>query len=117
MLHIRLTLGARRAARFLMFRLGDGSIHIIAPWARATPKGASAGAAYVTISNKGTVPDRVTCVSSDVSAECQIHTMATESGVMKMRPVEAGLEIKPGEIPLPQYRRRAPLIAPLRSPP
>jgi copper(I)-binding protein len=74
-----------------------GSIHITAPWARATPKGASSGAAYVTIANKGTVPDRVICVSSDVSAECQIHTMAMDSGVMKMRPVEGGLEIKPGE--------------------
>jgi periplasmic copper chaperone A len=74
-----------------------GSIHITAPWARATPKGASSGAAYVTIANKGTVPDRVTCVSSGVSAACQIHTMAMERGVMKMRPVEGGLEIKPGE--------------------
>ena len=74
-----------------------GSIHITAPWARATPKGASSGAAYVTIANKGTVPDRVTCVLSDVSAACQIHTMAMERGVMKMRPVEGGLEIKPGE--------------------
>ena len=43
------------------------------------------------------MPDRVTCVSSDVSAGCQIHTMAIESGVMKMRHVEGGLEIKPGE--------------------
>jgi copper(I)-binding protein len=74
-----------------------GSIHITAPWARATPKGASSGAAYVTIANKGTVPDRVNCVSSDVSAACQIDTMAMERGVMKMRPVEGGLEIKPGE--------------------
>ena len=74
-----------------------GSIHITAPWARATPKGASSGAAYITIANKGTVPDRVTCMSSDVSAACQIHTMAMERGVMKMRPVEGGLEIKPGE--------------------
>ena len=49
------------------------------------------------IANKGTVPDRVTCMSSDVSAACQIHTMAMERGVMKMRPVEGGLEIKPGE--------------------
>ena len=78
-----------------------GSIHITAPWARATPKGASSGAAYVTIANKGTEPDRVNCVSSDVSAACQIHTMAMERGVMKMRPVEGGLEIKPGEtVPL-----------------
>jgi periplasmic copper chaperone A len=74
-----------------------GSIHIAAPWARATPKGASSGAAYVTITNKGTAPDRVTCTSSDVSAMCQIHTMTMENGVMKMRPVEGGLEIKPGE--------------------
>jgi periplasmic copper chaperone A len=74
-----------------------GSIHITALWARATPKGASSGAAYITIANKGTVPDRVTCMSSDVSAACQIHTMAMERGVMKMRPVEGGLEIKPGE--------------------
>ena len=74
-----------------------GSIHISAPWARATPKGASSGAAYVTIANKGTVPDRVTCVSSDVSAACQIHAMAVDRGVIKMRPVEGSLEYKPGE--------------------
>lgn len=74
-----------------------GSIHISQPWARATPKGASTAAAYMTISNNGTAPDRVSCVSSDASAECQIHTMTMDNGVMKMRPVEGGLEIKPGE--------------------
>jgi copper(I)-binding protein len=47
--------------------------------------------------NNGKTPDRVSCVSSDASAQCQIHTMAMEDGVMKMRPVEGGLEIKPGE--------------------
>src|SRR5262249_19133147 len=41
--------------------------------------------------------DKVSCVSDDVSAQCQIHTMTMEGGVMKMRPVEGGLEIKPGE--------------------
>jgi copper(I)-binding protein len=74
-----------------------GSIHIAQPWARATPKGASSGAAYMTITNKGTAPDRVSCVSSDASAQCQIHSMTMDGGVMKMRPVEGGLEIKPGE--------------------
>jgi copper(I)-binding protein len=74
-----------------------GPIHISQPWSRATPKGASSGAGYMTITNKGTVPDKVNCVSSDVSAQCQIHTMTMEDGVMKMRPVEGGLEIKPGE--------------------
>ena len=74
-----------------------GSIHISQPWSRATPKGASTGAAYMMITNKGTTPDRVSCVSSDASAQCQIHNMTMEAGVMKMRPVEGGLEIKPGE--------------------
>ncbi|HML08501.1 MAG TPA: copper chaperone PCu(A)C [Xanthobacteraceae bacterium] len=74
-----------------------GAIHIAQPWARATPKGANSGAGYMTVTNNGTTPDRLTCDSSDASAECQIHTMTMEGGVMKMRPVEAGLEIKPGE--------------------
>ena len=51
----------------------------------------------MTISNKGTTSDKVTCVSDDASAQCQIHSMTMEGGVMKMRPVEGGLEIKPGE--------------------
>jgi periplasmic copper chaperone A len=74
-----------------------GSIHISQPWSRATPKGASSGAGYMTITNKGSAPDTVNCVSSDSSAQCQIHTMTMDGGVMKMRPVEGGLEIKPGE--------------------
>jgi copper(I)-binding protein len=74
-----------------------GSIHIAQPWARATPKGATSGAAYMTITNNGKTSDRVSCVSSDASAQCQIHSMTMDGGVMKMRPVEGGLEIKPGE--------------------
>jgi len=74
-----------------------GSIHISQTWARATPKGAAAGAGYMSVTNKGTAPDRVSCVSDDASAQCQIHSMIMDGGVMKMRPVEGGLEIKPGE--------------------
>ena len=75
----------------------NAGLVIAHPWARATPKGASTGAAYMTITNNGSVPDHVSCMSSDMSAECQIHMMAMENGVMKMRPVEGGLEIKPNE--------------------
>jgi periplasmic copper chaperone A len=74
-----------------------GSIHISQPWARATPKGASSAAGYMTVINNGTKPDRFSCVSSDAAAQCQIHSMTIEGGVMKMRPVEGGLEIKPGQ--------------------
>ena len=74
-----------------------GSIHVTQPWARATPKGASAGAAYLTVTNNGAAPDRLSCAGSDAAAACQIHTMSMDNGVMKMRPVEGGIEIKPGE--------------------
>jgi hypothetical protein len=56
-----------------------GSIHIAQPWVRATPKGAKSGAGYMTITNKGTTADRVNCVSSDASAQCQIHSMTIRS--------------------------------------
>ena len=59
--------------------------------------GASSGAGYLTVTNNGTTPDRLSCTSSDAAGGCQIHSMTMDNGVMKMRPVENGLEIKPGE--------------------
>lgn len=74
-----------------------GSLDITQPWARATPKGASTGAAYLTVTNSGSETARLGCASTAVAAKCQIHEMAMDNGVMKMRPVEGGLEIKPGQ--------------------
>jgi periplasmic copper chaperone A len=74
-----------------------GSLDISQPWARATPKGAGTGAAYLTVSNSGSQSERLSCASSAAAAKCQIHEMAMDNGVMKMRPVEGGLEIKPGQ--------------------
>jgi copper(I)-binding protein len=74
-----------------------GPMHIDYPWTRATPKGASSGAGYLTVTNNGITPDRLSCTSSDAAGGCQIHSMTMDNGVMKMRPVENGLEIKPGE--------------------
>jgi periplasmic copper chaperone A len=74
-----------------------GPIHVTEPWARATPKGASAGAAYLTVTNTGSAPDRLSCAASEAAAQCQIHTMSMDNGVMKMRPLADGIEIKPGE--------------------
>jgi copper(I)-binding protein len=74
-----------------------GSLKISAPWARATPKGASVGGGYLTITNTGTTPDRLTGGLSDVASRVEIHEMSMDNGVMKMRPVAGGLEIKPGQ--------------------
>ena len=74
-----------------------GSIQIGNPWTRATPKGADIAGAYMTLSNKGTAPDRLIGGTSAVAGRFEVHRMSVEDGVMKMRPVDGGLEVKPGE--------------------
>jgi len=74
-----------------------GTIQVGKPWMRATPKGAAVAGAYLTISNKGTAPDRLVGGSSAAAGRFEVHSMVMEQGVAKMRPVEGGLEIKPGE--------------------
>jgi len=74
-----------------------GSLKISGAWARATPKGAPVGGGYMTITNTGDLPDRLVGGSSDVSSRFEIHEMSMDNGVMKMRPLEKGIEIKPGQ--------------------
>jgi copper(I)-binding protein len=74
-----------------------GSLQIKHPWARATPKGATVGGGYLTIINTGTAPDRLIGGSDVASAKFEIHAMTMDGGVMKMRPLPNGLEIKPGQ--------------------
>ena len=74
-----------------------GSLEIDQPWSRATPKGAKVGAGYLTIKNTGTAPDRLVSATSPVAGKFEIHEMSMDKGVMKMRPVPEGVEIKPGE--------------------
>jgi copper(I)-binding protein len=74
-----------------------GAIEIADPWVRATPRGASVGGAYMSITNRGTETDRLTGVSTPAADRAEVHQMLMENGVMTMRPVEGGLEIKPGE--------------------
>ena len=74
-----------------------GSLEISDPWSRATPKGSSVAAGYMTIKNTGSTPDRLMSGSSDVAPKVEVHEMKMEDGIAKMRPVKGGLEIKPGE--------------------
>jgi len=74
-----------------------GSLKISAAWTRATPKGAPVGGGYMTITNTGSAPDRLVGGASDASKRFEIHAMSMDNGVMRMRPVKDGLEIKPGQ--------------------
>ena len=74
-----------------------GALKISAPWARATPKGANVGGGYLTITNTGSAADRLVGGSSDISNRFEVHEMSMDNGVMKMRMLPKGLDIKPGE--------------------
>jgi copper(I)-binding protein len=74
-----------------------GLIEIKHPWSRATPKGASVAGGYMTLVNKGAVPDRLLSFSSPVAGKFEIHEMKMDNGIMKMRPLAGGIELKPGE--------------------
>lgn len=74
-----------------------GSLRIDHPWAVATPKGATVGVGYMKITNEGTQSDRLIRVASPASRKAAVHDMTHEGGVMKMRQLDNGLEIKPGE--------------------
>ena len=74
-----------------------GDLVISQAWSRATPNGAKIGAGYLTIENKGTTADRLIGSSADVAGKVELHEMAMNDGVMRMRPVEGGLTIDPGK--------------------
>jgi copper(I)-binding protein len=74
-----------------------GSIEISNPWMRATPRGADVASAYLTVVNKGTEAERLIGGSLAGVSRFEVHRMVMEGGVAKMRPVEGGLEIKPGQ--------------------
>jgi copper(I)-binding protein len=73
-----------------------GSLEISQPWTRATPATAQSAGGFLTITNKGTTPDRLVAVRSPVSAKVEVHEVRMEGNVMKMRELEKGLEIAPG---------------------
>jgi len=73
-----------------------GALEIEHPWTRATPPTAKTGGGFLTITNKGTTPDRLIAARSPVSLKVEVHEMKMDGSVMRMREVDGGIEIPPG---------------------
>ncbi len=85
------------------FTVGD--IKIVHPSIRATVPGAKVGGGFMTITNTGSVDDRLTGVTASMASDdVQLHEMTVVNDVMKMRqlaegiavPAGATVELKPG---------------------
>ena len=73
-----------------------GALKIEQPWTRATPAGAKVAGGYVAVTNTGAAPDRLLGGSSEIAGKVEIHEMAMNNGVMTMRGLSDGIELKPG---------------------
>lgn len=73
-----------------------GNLEIDHPHARATMPNAPVAGGYMTIRNTGDAPDVLVGGTASFAGMVQIHEMTMDGEVMKMRPVEGGLEIPAG---------------------
>ena len=94
-----------------------GSIKVDHAYIRATVPGQQVAGGFMKIENKG-IADQLLSASSPAAGEVQLHEMAMEGNVMKMRqvkdiPVPAGgsVELKPGGLHLMLMNIKAPLAA------
>jgi len=76
--------------------IASDSLMIADAWIRETPPNAQVSAGYMTIINHGNSADRLIAVEADFASKSEIHEMFLQGDIMKMRPSEHGIEIKPG---------------------
>ncbi|MGI9331869.1 MAG: copper chaperone PCu(A)C [Gammaproteobacteria bacterium] len=74
-------------------RIGD--VEIENPWARASVPSAPNGAAYVTLTSRGSEPDRLQSLTTPIAKRVEIHGHRMQDGLMKMERY-ADLEVAPG---------------------
>jgi len=94
-----------------------GSVQIENAYTRSTVPGQMAAGGFMKIENKGAL-DQLISASSPVAGEVQLHEMAMEGNVMKMRqvkevvvPAGGAVELKPGGMHLMFINIKAPLTA------
>jgi len=76
----------------------DGKLLIEGAWARPTPESTTISAGYLKITNRGDKPETLLGASTTAANSAELHeSVMTADGVMTMRPLENGLEIKPGQ--------------------
>ncbi len=74
-----------------------GDLEISGGAAKAMLPGAKVGGGFLTIKNGGSADDRLVAVESPVAGRVEIHEMAMENDVMKMRKLDDGVVIPASE--------------------
>lgn len=74
-----------------------GALQITAPFARETLPNQPVAGGFMTIANTGETDDTLIGASSDAAGRMEVHEMAMEGDVMRMRELAGGLPIPAGE--------------------
>ena len=74
-----------------------GDLRIDAPFARATLPNAPVGGGFLTITNEGRTDDTLVAARSAAAGHVEVHEMAMDGDVMRMRELADGLPIPAGE--------------------
>lgn len=101
-----------------------GALLIEHPWARATAPAQKVGAAYLTMRNEGSEPDRLVAARTPIVPMVELHTHEIDAqGVARMRQVEvidvppgATVELAPGGLHLMLMGLSEPLVDGARFP-
>ncbi|WP_255531315.1 copper chaperone PCu(A)C [Polynucleobacter sp. UK-Gri1-W3] len=87
-------------------------------YTRATVPGQKVAGGFLKIQNKGNTPDQLISASSPSAGDIQLHEMAMEGNVMKMRqvkdiavPANGSVELKPGGYHLMFLDLKGPFVA------
>ncbi len=73
------------------------AVQIVHAWIAPPPVGAPTAAGYLTLKNTGPTPDIFLGGATPAAQALEVHSMSTTGGIMRMRRVEAGLPIAPGQ--------------------
>lgn len=74
-----------------------GDIEVSGGFAKAMLPGQPVGGGFFSVKNNGSADDRLVSVTSPTSGEVQIHEMAMQDNVMKMRQLKDGVAIPAGQ--------------------
>ena len=113
-----MTFSASTLAHNVSQTVTTNAIKVENAYTRATVPGQQVAGGFMQIENKGTSVDQSLSASSPVAGEVQLHEMAMEGNVMKMRqvkdiavPAGGAVELKPGGLHLMFMNIKAPLTA------
>ena len=114
---VGMSLAGMACAQNVSKTVTTNAIKIEDAYTRATVPGQQVAGGFMKIENKGAA-DQLISASSPVAGEVQLHEMAMEGNVMKMRqvkdiavPAGGAVELKPGGLHLMFMNIKAPLAA------